>query len=262
MVQNRVLPCLLVREGKLVKTERYKNPQYIGDPVNAIKIFNEKEVDELIICDISDERETRGPDLALVRRIADECFMPLTYGGGISTLNQIGDILKLGAEKILINSSLEKNTILLSEGAAVFGSQCMVASIDVKKDWLGRYKVCFQSGKKISVENPEDFVKRVISAGAGEIVLNNIDREASWKGLDVEILRKISDLSSVPVIAAGGAGHTDHIREAIERGGASAVALGSMVVYQQKGLGVLINFPAPQQLKEISILKRKESLAV
>lgn len=256
MVQNRVLPCLLVQGGKLVKTEKYKHPQYVGDPVNAIKIFNEKEVDELMICDISRDRHRRGPDLEFIQRVADECFMPLTYGGGVSRLSQIKEILKLGVEKVVINTALGNSHELLSEAAAVFGSQCVVASIDVKKDWLGRYRVCYDSGLTLSGESPEEKSAAVVKAGAGEIVLNNIDREGSWKGLDLELLKRITSGSHVPVIASGGAGTVDHIKDAIQKGGASAVALGSMAVYQQKGLGVLINFPAAKTLKEINDLKQ------
>lgn len=256
MVQNRVLPGLLVLEGKLVKTEKYRKPQYIGDPVNAVKIFNEKEVDELVVCDISTDRAQRGPNSQLIRRIADECFMPLTYGGGITNLDQIRTILKLGVEKVIINSALEHGTRLLSEAASVFGSQCVVASVDVGRDWLGRNKVCFQSGRKVSSENPESFVTKVISAGAGELIINSIDREASWKGMDIALLSQITRIAGVPVIASCGAGSIAHIKEAIQEGGASAVVLGSMSVYQQKGMGVLINFPTNAQLKEINYLKK------
>ena len=256
MVQNRVLPCLLVQGGKLVKTVKYKHPQYVGDPVNAIKIFNEKEVDELMICDISRDRHSRGPDLEFIQRIANECFMPLTYGGGISRIAQIKEILRMGVEKVVINAALESNDELLSEAAAVFGSQCVVASIDVKKDWLGRYRVCYDSGLTMSGESPEEKSKAVVKAGAGEIVLNNIDREGSWKGYDLELLKRITSGSNVPVIASGGAGTVDHIKDAIQKGGVSAVALGSMVVYQQKGLGVLINFPSAKTLEEINDLKQ------
>ncbi|HRG65975.1 MAG TPA: HisA/HisF-related TIM barrel protein, partial [Saprospiraceae bacterium] len=167
MVQNRVLPCLLVQSGKLVKTIRFKNPQYVGDPVNAVKIFNEKEVDELVLCDISPDRHVKGPDMALIRKVADECFMPLTYGGGISDLDQIREILKSGVEKVVINSALANGSQLVSDGAAFFGNQCIVVSMDVKKNWLGRYKVYFQSGNKESSFTPQEFLLEMIEAGAG-----------------------------------------------------------------------------------------------
>lgn len=251
MVQNRVLPCLLVQSGKLVKTTRYKNPQYVGDPVNAVKIFNEKEVDELILCDISGDRFERGPDLSMIRKVADECFMPLTYGGGISHIDQIKEILKSGVEKVVVNSTLAKGSQLVADGAAYFGSQCIVVSMDVKKNWLGKYKVYYESGKKESPYTPQSFLAEMVNAGAGEIIVNNIDLEGSWKGMDLELLKMINGLSSIPVIAGGGAGSLVHIQEVFEETGVSAVALGSMAVYQQKGLGVLINFPKSQHLKEI-----------
>lgn len=251
MVQNRVLPCLLVQSGKLVKTTQYKNPQYVGDPVNAVKIFNEKEVDELMLCDISPDRFLKGPDMEMIRKVADECFMPLTYGGGISHIDQIREILKSGVEKVVLNSAMANGTQLVAEGAAYFGSQCIVASMDVKKNWLGRYKVYFQSGKKESAYSPQDFLFEMVKAGAGEIIVNNIDLEGSWKGMDLDMLKKVNAVSSIPLIAAGGAGSLEHIKEVFEATGVSAVALGSMAVYQQKGLGVLINFPKSQHLKEI-----------
>ncbi|MBK7222376.1 MAG: imidazole glycerol phosphate synthase subunit HisF [Saprospiraceae bacterium] len=260
MVQNRVLPCLLVQSGKLVKTTQFKNPQYVGDPVNAVKIFNEKEVDELMLCDISPDRHIKGPDMELIRKVADECFMPLTYGGGISHLDQIREILKAGVEKVVINSALAKGNSLVTEGAAFFGNQCIVVSMDVKKNWLGRYKVYFHSGQKESSFSPQEFLMEMIEAGAGEIIINNIDLEGSWKGLDLEMLKKMNAISSVPLIASGGAGNLVHIKEVFEETGVSAVALGSMAVYQQQGLGVLINFPKAQHLKEIRQERAKKLL--
>lgn len=254
MLQNRVMPCLTIKDNKLVKTKRFKDPQYVGDPVNAIKIFNQKEVDELIVLDISENRKQRGPDLTLIGQLANECFMPVTYGGGISNISQIQQILKIGIEKVAINSVLKDDFTFISTAADHFGSQCVVAVMDIKKNWFGRYKLTFDSGGNISNANLAAFSKQLEEAGAGEILINNIDKEGTWEGFDLDLLKTISSNVSVPVIALGGAGNTNHIKDAISIGKASAVAVSSMAVFQSKGMGVLINFPKPNVLTEINNL--------
>lgn len=254
MLQNRLIPCLLVKDDKLVKTVRFKNPQYIGDPVNAIKIFNEKEVDEIIVVDISDDRQNSGPNFQLIRQIANECFMPVCYGGGISSIEQIREILKIGIEKVALNSALLRNETLVSEAARIFGSQCVVVSVDVKKNWLGKYRVSFCSGTQTTDIGLQNYLRRIETLGAGEILLNNISNEGTWEGFDTELLRQVSSSVSIPVIAMGGAGNATHIKEAISLGKVSAVAIGSMAVYQSRGMGVLINFPKKEILDEINNL--------
>lgn len=254
MLQNRVIPCLLIQDNKLVKTVKFKSPQYIGDPVNAIKIYNEKEVDELIVVDISKNRFENGPNFNLIKQMADECFMPVCYGGGISNIDQIQKILKIGIEKIAVNTAIMPDTKLISQAANKFGSQCIVVALDIKKNWLGKYKVTFSSGDQMIDTDIIDFAKTAEKAGAGEILINNIDRDGTWEGFDVEMIRKISSNVSIPVIAAGGAGNLGHIKDAITFGKASAVAIGSMAVYQSKGMGVLINFPKTNMLEEINNL--------
>jgi imidazole glycerol-phosphate synthase subunit HisF len=254
MLQNRIMPCLLVLNDKLVKTVKFKNPRYVGDPVNAIKIYNEKEVDELIVVDISENRAQRGPNFRLIKEIADECFMPVCYGGGISTIEQIQQILKIGIEKVVINSAVYKNRLLIQQAAKLFGNQCIVVSIDVKKNFWGNYVVTFGSGSKTINAEFSDFIKEMEELGAGELLINNISKEGTWEGFDLELLKNVTSKVNIPVIAMGGAGNMEHIKAAISIGNASAVAIGSMAVYQNKGMGVLINFPGKELLEIVNNL--------
>jgi imidazole glycerol-phosphate synthase subunit HisF len=254
MLQNRIMPCLLVQNDKLVKTVKFRNPQYIGDPVNAIKIYNEKEVDELIVVDISENRAQRGPNYRLIREIANECFMPVCYGGGISTIEQIQQILKIGIEKVVINSAIYKNRLLIQQAARLFGNQCIVVSVDVKKNIWGNYKVTFVSGSKTIETELTGFIKEMEELGAGELLINDISKEGTWDGFDLDLLKKVTSSVNIPVIAMGGAGNMEHITAAISHGKVSAVAIGSMAVYQNKGMGVLINFPKKELLEIVNNL--------
>ena len=254
MLQNRIMPCLLLKDTKLVKTIRFKNAQYVGDPVNAIKIFNEKEVDELIVVDISVNREITGPNFDLIKQFADECFMPVCYGGGISNIEQIRKILKIGIEKVVLNSSLYQNRNLIKDASKIFGSQCIVVSLDIQKNWIGKYLVSFNSGTKTINIDLKDYLAEIEKLGAGEILVNDISREGTWEGFDLELLKKVTSYSDIPVIAMGGAGSFEHITDAIKIGRVSAVAIGSMAVYQKKGMGVLINFPKKEQIELVNNL--------
>jgi len=254
MLVPRIMPCLLVNNGRLVKTVKFKKPQYIGDPVNAIKIYNEKEVDELIVVDISATKEKRGPNFDLVKRIADECFMPLCYGGGIDSVIQMRKLFKLGIEKVALNSHAFNNVELIRSAANEFGNQSIIASIDVRKNALNKYKIYTHSGSKLHLTRPQEYAKIVEDNGAGEILLNSINRDGTWDGFDIELIRNISESVSIPVIAVGGAGSLEHIKEAILLGKASATAIGSMAVFQGKNLGVLINFPTRDKLIEYQII--------
>ncbi len=242
------MPCLLVKNGRLVKTVKFKNPQYVGDPVNAIKIFNDKEVDELIVVDINATKDNQGPNFELIRDIADECFMPVCYGGGIESIQQIKSLFSLGIEKVALNSHAMVNKNLITDSAKKFGSQSIVLSIDVKRNQHGKYIIYTQGGTKKSIYNLEEYVKIVEDAGAGEILLNSIDRDGTWKGFDIDMISIVTSSVNIPVIAVGGAGNIQHISDAIQNGGVSAVALGSMSVYQKKGMGVLIRFPKREDL--------------
>ncbi len=248
MLQKRVIPVLLLRDDALVKTVRFDNPSYIGDPVNTVRIFNELEVDELVFLDITATNENRAPNLGILREIADECFMPLGYGGGLNSFEVVQSIFEIGFEKVILNSVMHSRPNFVSQVADHYGNQAVVASIDVKKNFWGNYEVWTNSGKVNTKKNPVDWAIELERLGAGEILITSIDREGTWSGYDIQLTQKIADSVNIPVIAHGGAGKLEHIKEIVNEGKASSVALGSMVVYQQKGMGVLVNFPDRKQL--------------
>jgi imidazole glycerol-phosphate synthase subunit HisF len=250
LLRARVMPCLLLKDWALVKTVRFKETSYIGDPVNAIRIYNEKEVDELILLDIMATREGRPPLFELLRDVASECFMPLCYGGGVRSLEDLKRLFGIGIEKVSVNSFAEESPGFIREASAAFGSQSIVVSIDVQKTFLGRYAVCSRGGQKMTKADPVDFARKMEAAGAGELLVTSIDRDGTWEGYDLDLLKRITSAVTIPVIACGGAGRVSHFGEAVARGGASAVAAGSMVVYQKKGMGVLINFPTREELEK------------
>lgn len=243
MVHKRVIPCLQIINRKLVKTTRFDKPVYIGDPVNAIKIFNEKEVDEIIVIDIRASREKRQPDLEMIRSLTDECFMPFTYGGGVTSISQMKEIFSLGAEKIILNSVIFSDPGFVKKASETFGAQSIVVSADLKKDFWGKWRPAFLSGSVKSGLTAIEFIRFAESSGAGEIILHNIEREGTWKGFDPELLKNLSDITSVPVIAMGGANSIENVRMVLGLENVTAVALGSMAVFQNKFQGVLINFP-------------------
>lgn len=242
VLRTRIIPCLQLKGESLVKTVKFDKYGYIGDPINTVRIFNELEVDELCFLDIRATREKTTPNLDILKHIADECFMPLSYGGGIANAEKAKQILAIGFEKIVINTAAYDHPTLITEIAHHSGAQSVVASIDVKKNFLGRYQVYTHSGTQKRDIDPLTWARKLEEYGAGEILLTSIDREGLWRGYDVALIEQIAKNVSIPVIANGGAGELKHLQEAI-RAGASALALGSMVVYQQKGMGVLINMP-------------------
>lgn len=249
MLRTRVIPVLLLREASLVKTVRFGGFTYVGDPCNTVRIFNELEVDELALLDISATRQRQPPNLALLADIADECFMPLAYGGGIRTFAAAQSILRLGFEKLIINTYAEENPSFISELAGHFGSQAVIASIDVARArWTQRAQVRTCGGTRNTRRDPVSWAREAEARGAGEILLTSIDREGTWQGFDLELVRTVADAVRVPVIAHGGAGSLEHIAQVVGEAGASAVALGSLVVFQKRGCGVLVNFPDPVQL--------------
>lgn len=250
MLRTRIIPALLLRNGGLVKTVRFADPVYVGDPSNTVRIFNELEVDELCFLDITATRDGRGPNLEVLEQIANECFMPLSYGGGVRTFDQAQSIFKLGFEKIVVNTHAAEDPSFITRLADHFGSQAVVASVDVKRDLLGRRTVRIRSGQDNTRRNPLEWALELERLGAGEILLTSIDREGTWSGFDVELIQSVAGALKIPVIAHGGAGRVEDIGEAVKSGGASAVALGSMVVFQKKGMGVLVNFPDAERLRE------------
>jgi cyclase len=243
MLRTRIIPCLLLRESSLVKTVKYDKYSYIGDPLNTCRIFNELEVDEMAILDITASREGREPNYKVLNSLVSECFMPLSYGGGINSLEQAEKLFITGFEKIVLNSILFTKPELIKDIASIFGSQSIIVSIDVRKSIFKGYEVFSHSGTKKQKVKLLDWVQYVEELGAGEIILTNIDRESSWNGFDNSLVKMVSDAVNIPVIAHGGAGTVEHIADVVNNGSASAVALGSMVVFQNKGMGVLVNFP-------------------
>ncbi|TAN42075.1 MAG: imidazole glycerol phosphate synthase cyclase subunit [Nitrospirae bacterium] len=250
MLKNRVIPCLLLRNGGLVKTRKFSDAKYVGDPINAIRIFNEKEADELLVLDITASKENREPDYSLIERFAGECFMPLCYGGGIRSPEQARKLFSLGVEKICLQTAVLENASLITEISREFGCQSVVVSVDVKKSWLGRYGLYASSTGKILPLPWMDYVQRSVAAGAGEVVLNSVDRDGLMQGMDIELIRIASSSLSVPLIALGGAGSLDDIKAAVISG-ASAVAAGSFFVFHGPHRAVLITYPSYNELETI-----------
>lgn len=249
MLRTRIIPTLLLRNESLVKTVQFDKFTYIGDPANTVRIFNELEVDELLFLDITASRENRSPNLKVLADIANECFMPLGYGGGIRSLHQAKAVFDIGFEKVAINTQAAENPALIREIASHYGSQAVIASIDVKKGLFGGQTVRTLGGRRNTRRDPVEWAKEVEMMGAGEILLTSIDREGTWEGFDLDLVKCVTDAVSIPVIAHGGAGTIDHIGQVVKQANASAVALGSMVEFQKKGMGVLINFPGQKQLE-------------
>ena len=237
-----------------MKTVRFKNPTYIGDPINAVKIYNEKEVDELIFLDIDATNDGREPNFDLIQRIASECFMPFAYGGGIKSLESIRKLLRLGVEKVILNSVSAENPELLRQAAEAFGSSTIIAAIDIKKTFWGNYKRFVRSGKTSVSGDIIECTQKLESLGAGELFVNSIDHDGVMKGYDLEIIKRIANSVSIPVIGCGGAGSLEHMRELITTTGVSAAAAGSIFVYHGKLKGVLINYPTRTDLDQINAM--------
>lgn len=247
MLKHRVIPSLLLKNSGLVKTTKFSAPKYIGDPINAIRIFNTKEVDELMVLDIDASKLNREPNYALIEQFAGECFMPLCYGGGIRTVDQASRIFKLGVEKVCLQTAVLDNTNLIQELADRFGSQSIVVSVDVKKDWLQRPKLYKSYNGQNAAINWLTFVKQAVDAGAGEVLLNAVDRDGTLQGPDLALIQQASKEISAPLIALGGIGCLKDIKDAVDAG-ASAVAAGAFFVFHGPHRAVLITYPEYQEL--------------
>jgi len=250
MFRPRIIPCLLLKNGGLVKTVKFRNPTYIGDPINAVKIFNDFEADELVFLDIEASKEQRTIPLELVEKIGDEAFMPFAVGGGIKTMDEIRRILNAGAEKVIINTQAVNEPFFITKAAKIFGRQSLVVSIDVKKN-EGEYEILIEGGTKETGLDPLSFAKEMEKKGAGEILINSIDKDGEMDGYDLKLIKKISENITIPVIAIGGAGNFKDFYKAINIAGASAVAAGSFFVYAGKGQGILIDYPDEGEMMEI-----------
>lgn len=251
MALPRVIPVLLLRNKGLVKTVKFKEHKYVGDPINAVRIFNEKEVDELTFLDVDASRENREPHYDFLKEIASECFMPLSYGGAVRSLHQIERLLKSGIEKIVINNEALNNPSFIRNASEAFGSSTIVGGIDIKKNFWGHYHVYSHVKRATLNVDPVTHAVELTKLGIGEIFVNNVDLDGTMAGYDTEIIRKITQAVEVPVIACGGAGSIEHIDKVINEAGASAAAAGSFFVFQGKHRAVLITYPEQNILKNI-----------
>jgi len=250
MLRPRIIPCLLVHKGGLVKTQAFKDPKYVGDPINAVRIFNEKEADELMVLDIDATVNKVAPDFGLIAKLAAECRMPLCYGGGVTTAEQAARIVDMGVEKVAISAAAIAKPALLTEIAAAVGRQSVVAVLDVRKRtglFSKGYEVCTHNSKKVHKFDPVALAKQFQDAGAGEIVINSVDRDGLMQGYDLELAAQFKQALEVPVTFLGGAGSLDHLGELIAKLGVVGAAAGSLFVFKGKYRAVLINYPTPEQ---------------
>lgn len=246
----RVIPTLLIdREGRLVKTAKFGKRTYIGDPINAVRIFNSKKVDELILIDIDASVDGREPPYDRIAEIASEAFMPMAYGGGLTSEKRIERTIDCGVEKVILSGALAQGTSLIGTAARRWGGQAITVCLPVGRNWRGRKQVRLRQGKEPLGDDLDAIVARVTKAGAGEIIVYAIDRDGTWEGYDTELCARIARATPLPVVACGGAGKVAHFRDAVVGAGCAAVAAGSMFIYQGKGRGVLISYPAQERLK-------------
>ncbi|MEG2199385.1 MAG: AglZ/HisF2 family acetamidino modification protein [Anaerovorax sp.] len=250
----RIIPVLLIDDGDLIKTKNFGNPTYLGDPVNAVKIFNRKGIDELAILDISATKLGKEPDFSLLEDIACQAFMPLSYGGGIKTVDQVRKMLAIGYEKVVINTEFVMNPALVQAAAEVVGGQSVVISIDVKKA-SGQYKSVIKDGSEIIEISPVILAQRAEALGAGEIFLNSIDRDGTMVGYDIELVRSVVEAVNIPVTACGGAGGIHDLKKVLHEGQAHAAAAGSMFVFYGKLKAVLITAPSQGDFHHLGIYK-------
>lgn len=251
MLKTRVIPVLLLHNKGLVKTVKFSSPRYIGDPMNAIKIFNEKEVDELIFLDIDATREKKGPDFKIIEDFASECFMPVCYGGGITTIEEIKKLFALGIEKVSLNISAMKNKNLIKEAVDIFGSQSIIISIDIKKSLFGKYQIYNYLDKKAIKKPFLEYIKYIESLNVGEVLINNVDLDGTRKGYDIDLLKEVVKNVKIPVVGCGGADKLSDFKNLKDRANVSAVAAGSFFVFQGKHNAVLITYPKYEELEKL-----------
>lgn len=251
MLRTRVIPVLLLQEGGLVKGQQFKNHKYVGDPINAVKIFNEKEVDELVFLDISATPDNREPDFELIADIASEAFMPFGYGGGITSVQQIEKLFSIGVEKVIINTAAFKSPNLITEAASVSGNQSIVVSMDVKKSLFGSYEVYVNNGQTKTERDPVTYAKIMQDLGAGELIISSIDREGSAKGYDINLLDIVSNAVDIPVVGLGGAGCLQDLANAKNQTSVSGLAAGDIFVFHGKHKAVLITYPNYSELEKL-----------
>lgn len=250
MAFPRIIPVLLLRNKGLVKTIKFKNPVYVGDPFNALKIFNEKEVDELIFLDIDASKEGREPPYDYLKEVASECFMPLGYGGAVKSIQQIKRLIQSGIEKICINTQAFENPDFIKSATDTFGTSTIVGAMDVKRNMWGKYHVYTKGGTINTNREPLSYAQKLQALGVGELFVNNIERDGTLLGYDVELIKQISSGVDIPVIACGGAGKFEDLITVIKDGNASAAAAGSIFVFHGKHKAVLITYPEYKKIKD------------
>ncbi len=247
MFMRRVIPCLTLLEGGLVRTVKFKNPSYVGDPINAVRIFNDKEVDELMLLNI-DPKASWQVAATQAAEIAAEAFVPMAYGGQIRKMDQIHQVFKMGYEKVVLNTAVLENPTLIRDAVEHYGSQSVVASMDVKKRLLGKMETATQSGRRATGLSPIQHAEKAMALGVGELMVTAVDRDGQMEGYDLPLIQSITDAVDVPVIAMGGAGNLEHLRDVLVESGASAAAAGSMFVYQGPRRAVLVQYPKRSDL--------------
>jgi len=250
VIRARIIPCLLLRDRGLVKTRRFRDDRYVGDPINAVKIFNDKFVDELILLDIDASRDGRGPDFDHLKKITSECFIPFCYGGGVRHLEDARRLFSIGVEKVCVNTAAIHRPELVRELAEEFGSQSIVVALDVKQGFFGSRRVMLNNGTRKTGLDPLRYSEQVVGLGAGELLINSVDRDGEMEGYDLPLLTEVVCRVRVPVVACGGAGSLHHMKAAVEAAGVSAAAAGSLFVFKGAHRAVLINYPDPQTLRE------------
>lgn len=252
MLRTRVIPVLLLRRRGIVKTVRFRRPRYVGDPINVVRIFNDKEVDELILTEIVATRTNSPPDYELLEQIASEAFMPVCYGGAIRGLDEAKRILRLGMEKVAINSAALEDPLVVRRLADVLGSQCVVASVDLERSWLGRYEVVSHSGRRVPVRDPLRWIERLVSLGAGEVLVNAVHRDGTMAGYDLDLLSRLRGRFDVPIIACGGASSVSDMKAAVRAGGLSALGVGARFIYEGPYRAVLVSYLSSGELEDLN----------
>lgn len=251
MLIPRIIPCLLIEDGAMVKTRRFKGRTYLGDPINVINLFNRFEVDEIVLLDIGASVGGRGPNIDMIAHVAEECWVPLTYGGGIRSVSDIEKIILAGVEKVVIGTAGAEDLSLVSDAARAFGTQCIVGSVDAKRKMFSGYEVYVTNAKRRLRVAPGVRAKQLEEAGAGEILLQSVDRDGEMNGYDLDLIDEVTRSTGVPVVACGGAGKRSELAMPIKHAGASAAAAGSLFVFSGSERGVLINFPERRDLEEL-----------
>lgn len=251
MLENRVIPCLLLEERRLIKTTRFRKPRYVGDPINVVRILNEKEVDELLILDVAASRRGRPPDYEYIEDFVGECFIPVCYGGGVKTAEDARRLFHMGIEKVSISTAAFEQPGLVEEMASLFGSQSVVVCVDVLRRSFGGYEVRVTGGSRRTGLQPGDWSREMEERGAGEVIVNAIHRDGTMKGYDLDLIQEVTQSVSIPVVACGGAGDLGDLSRAVLEGGASAASAGSKFVYHGKNHAVLINYPGREELKAL-----------